>query len=73
MYRFKKTFEDVYTAPSLQNIPFHVIAGNHDHCTVPARCNTSHDSRRACPVHQPRGSPSTLSFAYAFFHAGPGR
>jgi len=31
MYRFKKTFEDVYTAPSLQNIPFHVIAGNHDH------------------------------------------
>ena len=29
--RFKKTFEDVYTAPSLKNIPFHVIAGNHDH------------------------------------------
>lgn len=29
--RFKKTFEDVYTAPSLKNIPFWAIAGNHDH------------------------------------------
>jgi len=29
--RFKKTFEDVYTAPSLKNIPFWVVAGNHDH------------------------------------------
>ena len=28
--RFKDTFEDVFTADSL-NIPFHVIAGNHDH------------------------------------------
>ena len=29
--RFKKTFEDVYTAPSLKKIPFYVCAGNHDH------------------------------------------
>ncbi|OWF44778.1 tartrate-resistant acid phosphatase type 5-like [Mizuhopecten yessoensis] len=28
--RFKETFEDVYTSPSLK-IPWHVIAGNHDH------------------------------------------
>lgn len=29
--RFKKTFEDIYDAASLQDIPFYVIAGNHDH------------------------------------------
>ena len=29
--RFKTTFEDVYTAASLQHIPFYAIAGNHDH------------------------------------------
>mmetsp|Transcript_21506 Transcript_21506/g.56067 ORF Transcript_21506/g.56067 Transcript_21506/m.56067 type:complete len:459 (-) Transcript_21506:147-1523(-) len=29
--RFKKTFEDVYSADSLQGIPFYAIAGNHDH------------------------------------------
>jgi hypothetical protein len=29
--RIKKTFEDVYTAPSLKDIPFYAIAGNHDH------------------------------------------
>ena len=31
MVRFKSTFEDVYTAPSLRNIPFWAVAGNHDH------------------------------------------
>jgi hypothetical protein len=29
--RFQETFEGVYTAASLQNIPFYVVAGNHDH------------------------------------------
>ena len=29
--RIKKTYEDVYTAPSLSTIPFWVCAGNHDH------------------------------------------
>lgn len=29
-HRFDDTFENVFTAPSLQ-IPFHVLAGNHDH------------------------------------------
>ena len=29
--RFKRTFEDVYSAPSLARIPFIAIAGNHDH------------------------------------------
>jgi len=29
--RIKKTYEDVYTAPSLITIPFWVCAGNHDH------------------------------------------
>jgi hypothetical protein len=28
--RFRETFEDVYTAPSLQ-IPFYMVVGNHDH------------------------------------------
>jgi len=30
-YRFKRTFEDVYSADSLTNIPWYVIGGNHDH------------------------------------------
>ena len=29
--RFEETFENVFTASSLQNIPFYMIAGNHDH------------------------------------------
>jgi len=28
--RFQQTFEDVFTAQSLENIPFYVVAGNHD-------------------------------------------
>merc|ERR1711991_741627 len=28
--RFEETFENVYTADSLQDIPFYVVAGNHD-------------------------------------------
>jgi len=30
-YRFKRTFEDVYSAASLTKIPWYVIGGNHDH------------------------------------------
>lgn len=29
-FRFRTTFEDVYTSEALQ-IPFYVVAGNHDH------------------------------------------
>jgi len=29
--RFQETFEDVFTASSLKNMPFYMIAGNHDH------------------------------------------
>eukprot|EP01083_Nonionella_stella_P249454 862577_1 len=29
--RFDETFESVFTASSLANIPFYIIAGNHDH------------------------------------------
>jgi len=28
--RFKETFDDVFTSASLQNMPFHFVAGNHD-------------------------------------------
>ncbi|KAL3935379.1 MAG: hypothetical protein SGBAC_009088 [Bacillariaceae sp.] len=30
-YRFQRTFQDVYNAASLTNIPWYVIGGNHDH------------------------------------------
>jgi len=29
--RFKQTFEDVYTKDMFGSLPFHVVAGNHDH------------------------------------------
>ena len=37
--RFQETFEDVYTVKEFGTLPFHVIAGNHDHRgNVSAQC-----------------------------------
>ena len=30
-FRFKTTFDDVYSGDNLKSLPWHVIAGNHDH------------------------------------------
>jgi tartrate-resistant acid phosphatase type 5 len=29
--RFTNTFDDVYSQPSLKSLPWHIVAGNHDH------------------------------------------
>jgi hypothetical protein len=45
--RFKKTFEDIYNASSLEDIPFYAIAGNHDHGgNVSAQIAYTQDQKR---------------------------
>eukprot|EP00937_MAST-01D_sp_MAST-1D-sp2_P001000 g1000.t1 len=46
MYRFKRTFEDVYNATSLQGIPFYGCLGNHDwHGNVTAQLAYTNNSQ----------------------------
>jgi len=45
--RFEETFEDVYPSGAFGNLPFHVVAGNHDHLgTVQAQIDYSQKDTR---------------------------
>ena len=58
-FRFRDVFEDVYAAPSLQNLTFRVISGNHDHHgNVSAQI--AYVTCSSPPLHCERGDTSTL-------------